>query len=108
MTFTFWGTDVALRVRRADYRARFYATIDGQPANALPRDENGAALVLTAPDPAEDYLSDEWLARARSERRAAIGAAPALAPDRRFFAPAFVVFFADSAQAKPLPDLLAR
>ncbi len=66
VTFTFWGTDVALRVRRADYRARFYATIDGQPANALPRDENGAALVLTAPDPAEDYLSDEWLARGLS------------------------------------------
>ncbi|MBP9145594.1 MAG: hypothetical protein KBF21_08035 [Thermoanaerobaculia bacterium] len=56
----------------------------------------------------EPDSADEWLARARSERRAAIGAAPALAPDRRFFAPAFVVFFADSAQAKPLPDLLAR
>ena len=63
VTFTFWGTDVALRVRRADFRARLYATVDGQPANALPRDENGAALVLTAADPAEDLLSDEWIAR---------------------------------------------
>ncbi|MBE2198162.1 MAG: O-antigen ligase family protein [Anaerolinea sp.] len=57
MTFTFWGTDVGLRVRRANFRARLYVTIDGQPANALPRDENGSMLILTAADPAEDYLS---------------------------------------------------
>lgn len=61
--FSFWGTDVGLRVRRADFRARLYATVDGQPANALPQDENGAALVLTSPDPAEDFISTEWLAR---------------------------------------------
>ncbi len=60
--FTFWGSDVGARVRRADFRARFYATVDGQPANALPRDENGAALVLTAADPATDELSLEWIA----------------------------------------------
>jgi O-antigen ligase len=63
VSFRFWGTDVGIRVRRADYRARFYATIDGEPANALPHDENGAALVLTAPDAAEDYVSLETLAR---------------------------------------------
>ena len=63
VTLRFWGTDVAVRVRRADFRARFYVTVDGQPANALPRDENGASLVLTAPDPAEDYLAIVWLAR---------------------------------------------
>lgn len=61
--FTFWGTDVGLRVRRADFRARLYATIDGQPANALPQDENGATLVLTSPDPTQDYISTEWVAR---------------------------------------------
>lgn len=61
--FSFWGTDVGIRVRRADFRARLYATVDGQPANALPRDENGAALVLTSPDPAEDFIAMEWLAR---------------------------------------------
>jgi O-antigen ligase len=61
--FTFWGTDVGLRVRRADFRARFYVTVDGQPANALPRDENGAALVLTSADPAEDFITTEWVAR---------------------------------------------
>jgi O-antigen ligase len=37
--------------------------VDGQPANALPRDENGAALVLTSPDPAEDYVTTEQVAR---------------------------------------------
>ncbi|MFN2277776.1 MAG: O-antigen ligase family protein [Candidatus Promineifilaceae bacterium] len=56
LTFTFWGTDAGLRVRRADFRARLYVTVDGQPANALPRDENGAALVLTSPDPTEDNV----------------------------------------------------
>ncbi len=55
MTFTFDGTDVGLLVRRANFRARLYVTVDGQPANALPRDENGSMLILTAPDPAEDY-----------------------------------------------------
>ena len=62
MTFTFWGTDVGLRVRRANFRARLYVTIDGRPANALPRDENGSMLILTAADPAEDYLAIEPIA----------------------------------------------
>lgn len=46
----FHGSDFALRVRRAADRANFYITIDGQPANALPRDENGAYLQLIPPD----------------------------------------------------------
>jgi hypothetical protein len=62
VTFTFWGTEVGLRVRRANFRARLNITVDGQPANALPQDENGAVLVLTAPDPAEDYLTIEPVA----------------------------------------------
>lgn len=62
-TLHFWGTDVGLRVRHADFRARLYATVDGEPANALPQDENGPALVLTAADPAEDYLETEVVAR---------------------------------------------
>lgn len=45
----FNGTDFALRVRRADYRAYLYITIDGHPANLLPQDERGAYLVLTSP-----------------------------------------------------------
>ncbi len=63
MTFTFWGTDAGLRIRRANYRARLHITVDGQPANALPRDEIGATLVLTSPDPVEDYITIEPVAR---------------------------------------------
>ncbi len=63
MTFTFWGSDVGVRVRRADFRARLYITIDGQPANALPRDENGSTLILTSPSKTDDYLATEWVAR---------------------------------------------
>ncbi len=62
VTFTFWGTDVGLRVRRANFRARLYVTVDGQPANALPRDENGSMLILTAADPNEDYVAIEPIA----------------------------------------------
>ena len=43
-------------MRRANYRARLTITIDGQPANALPVDENGATLILTAADPTTDVL----------------------------------------------------
>ena len=50
VTIPFRGTDLALRVRRAADRANFYITIDGQPANALPRDEHGAYLQLIPPD----------------------------------------------------------
>lgn len=58
----FWGTDLGLRVRRAGFRARLYAWIDGSAANALPEDEHGPALVLTAADENEDFLSTEAVA----------------------------------------------
>ncbi|MHB8627344.1 MAG: O-antigen ligase family protein [Aggregatilineales bacterium] len=45
------GESVALSVRRADYVAYLYVTIDGQPANSLPRDPTDQAyLLLTALD----------------------------------------------------------
>jgi len=50
LTFQFTGTELALRVRRGDYRAYLYVTVDGQPANRLPHDDRGAYLILTAPD----------------------------------------------------------
>jgi O-antigen ligase len=51
LTFNFAGTDLAIVVRRANYRAYLFVTVDGQPANALPRDTNGEAyLILTSPD----------------------------------------------------------
>ncbi len=46
----FEGTDFGVRVRRGDYRAYFYVTVDGEPANALPQDDLGAYLNLTSPD----------------------------------------------------------
>jgi O-antigen ligase len=46
----FYGTDLGLTIRRGPYRAHLYVTVDGQPANALPRDQQGAYLILTAPD----------------------------------------------------------
>jgi O-antigen ligase len=51
VTIPFWGTDFGLQVRRGHYRAYFYVTVDGEPANALPTDGEGRAyLVLTSPD----------------------------------------------------------
>ncbi|MEE8390541.1 MAG: O-antigen ligase family protein, partial [Anaerolineae bacterium] len=46
----FVGTDLTLRVRRGDYRGNHFVSVDGQPANQLPREERGAYLVLTSPD----------------------------------------------------------
>lgn len=51
-TFHFDGTAIALTVRRGPYRAFLYVTVDGEPANALPRDDTGCAyLVLYDSDP---------------------------------------------------------
>ncbi len=62
VTFDFWGTDIAVEVRRADYRARFYVTLDGQPPNGLPADEIGPTLILTSPAPGDDFISIETIA----------------------------------------------
>ncbi len=67
VSFTFWGTEAGLRVRKADYNARFYVTIDELPANALPKDEQGSVLVLNPPDPVEDYISNELVASGLSQ-----------------------------------------
>jgi O-antigen ligase len=58
----FWGTEVGLRVRRADNSARFHVSVDGRPANALPRDEQGAALVLNATVKGREELISEVVA----------------------------------------------
>ncbi len=44
--FRFDGTAVALTVRRGPYRAFLYVTVDGTPANRLPRDDTGRAYVV--------------------------------------------------------------
>jgi len=54
MTIRFEGTAIDLVVRRGAYWAYLDVSIDGQPANALPRDETGRSyLVLHDPELAE-------------------------------------------------------
>jgi O-antigen ligase len=51
ITLRFEGTDFALPVRRDDYMAYLYFTVDGKPANALPRNRQGEAFILlTSPE----------------------------------------------------------
>jgi O-antigen ligase len=45
VTFDFIGTDIALHLRRDNYLAFLYPTLNGQPANAAPRDANGSAFI---------------------------------------------------------------
>jgi O-antigen ligase len=45
-TFRFEGPAIALTVRRGPYRAFLYVTVDGRPADALPRDRAGRAYVV--------------------------------------------------------------
>ncbi|PKO22527.1 MAG: hypothetical protein CVU38_08845 [Chloroflexi bacterium HGW-Chloroflexi-1] len=50
LAFAFYGTGLALRVQGGPYWAFYRVAVDGRPANALPRDESGAAyLVLHDP-----------------------------------------------------------
>lgn len=46
VTLMFEGTGVALTVRRGPYQAFLFVTVDGKPAPALPRDEQGRAFVV--------------------------------------------------------------
>ncbi|MBI5669849.1 MAG: O-antigen ligase family protein [Chloroflexi bacterium] len=49
LAFDFTGQDVALLLRQDDYVGYLYPTIDGQPANAVPKDASGNAyIVLTS------------------------------------------------------------
>lgn len=51
ITVTFAGTDFAMPVRRDDSSAYLFITVDGEPANALPRQPDGETfLLLTSPD----------------------------------------------------------
>ena len=59
LSFEFEGQDVALLVRRGDFVAYLYPTIDGETANAIPRDVAGNPyVVLTSPnrEPEVDLL----------------------------------------------------
>jgi O-antigen ligase len=44
--FLFRGTRLDMDVHRGPYKAFLYVTVDGEPANALPRDESGRAYLI--------------------------------------------------------------
>jgi O-antigen ligase len=46
LTYDFVGTETALRVQGGPYWAYYLVTVDGQPANALPRDESGVSYAV--------------------------------------------------------------
>lgn len=48
VTIPFVGNQLALQVRRGSYRAYLWVSVDGSPANRLPRTEQGAYLVLSS------------------------------------------------------------
>ena len=49
LQFDFTGEEIALLVREGDYVAWLYTTLDGEPANVLPKDQDGRAyLTLTS------------------------------------------------------------
>lgn len=74
----FVGDKLDVTLRRANYRAYLYVTVDSQPANALPRDlNNNAYVILTSPDLlprtetitlASGLLQGQHLAIIRAER----------------------------------------
>lgn len=53
LSFTFTGRDLSLLLREGDYVAFLYPTIDGQPANATPHDNQGNAYIFLRSDSAE-------------------------------------------------------
>ncbi|MCS7324016.1 MAG: O-antigen ligase family protein, partial [Thermoflexales bacterium] len=49
VVFRFHGDALALIVRRGNYRAYTFVSVDGKPANRLPQEARGAYLVMTSP-----------------------------------------------------------
>ena len=56
LTIPFRGTRLDLTVRRGDYRAFLFVTVDGKSANALPRDAEGRTYVVLY-DPLQQVAS---------------------------------------------------
>ncbi len=46
LTLPFEGTRLDLTIQRGPFRGYLWVTVDGQPANALPRDESGRSYVV--------------------------------------------------------------
>mgnify|MGYP000577798305 CR=1 FL=1 len=67
LEFTFRGDALSLLVREGGYTAYLYATIDGQPANALPTAADGNAYVLLTSDTLTPQVRLVPVARALGE-----------------------------------------
>ncbi|MGJ3240416.1 MAG: O-antigen ligase family protein [Anaerolineae bacterium] len=63
LTFTFAGSDIALRLREGDYFAFLYATVDGDAANALPHDAAGNSYLLLRSDTQAPVVNTVAVAR---------------------------------------------
>lgn len=63
LQFTFTGTDIGLILRQDDYVAHLYITVDGEPANALPRDAAGNAYVVLSSGQRQPQFGPVALAR---------------------------------------------
>lgn len=61
--FTFEGEAVGLRLRQGAYSAFLYITIDGEPANALPKDVFGRAYINLSSDTATPSLDHVLVAQ---------------------------------------------
>ena len=56
LDFSFYGSDLALRMQGGPYWAYLRVSVDGQPANSLPRDESGAAYLALHDPLAEERV----------------------------------------------------
>lgn len=63
LRFTFTGTDIGLLLRQDDYVAHLYVTVDGQPANALPRDAAGNTYIVLSSGSREPQTGPVAVAR---------------------------------------------
>lgn len=66
ITIPFIGSDLGLIVRRGDYRGYAYATVDGQPANALPLSDDGRAYAVLTSGDLQPTTAIIWLAKGLS------------------------------------------
>jgi O-antigen ligase len=57
LTIPFDGTRLDLQVRRGDFRGFLYVSVDGRPANQLPRQDGRAYLVLYDPLEQEEIVT---------------------------------------------------
>lgn len=68
LEFDFTGRDMALWLREDNYVAFLYPTVDGQPANAVPRDSSGNAYIFLQSDTLKPELNAVPVSRNLADR----------------------------------------